>query len=93
MINEEEKEKFRKEKLPYYENYISDVVKAEENFVEVAKEKRLKKINKLKKQMGINIEEIEALKKEIKNLNQQNEKLATMIKREENSLYMYIKNP
>lgn len=93
MINEEEKEKFRKEKLPYYENYISDVVKAEENFVEVAKEKRLKKINKLKKQMGINIEEINALKKEIKNLNQQNEKLATMIKREENSLYMYIKNP
>lgn len=91
MINEEEKEKFRKEKLPYYENYISDVVKAEENFVEVAKEKRLKKINKLKKQMGINIEEIEALKKEIKNLNQQNEKLATMIKREENSLYMYCR--
>jgi len=90
MINEEEKEKFRKEKLPYYENYISDVVKAEENFVEVAKEKRLKKINKLKKQMGINIEEIKALKKEIKNLNQQNEKLATMIKREENSLYMYV---
>ena len=91
MINEEEKERFRQNVLPHYQNYVSDVVKAEENFVEVAKEKRLKKINKLKKQMGINIEEINALKKEIKNLNQQNEKLATMIKREENSLYMYCK--